>query len=206
MAILKGSVQGIMQSLNKCRSTDESRYFMTECYLDRDEGDKILIIATDGRTLAVWEPDAWTIDNMHLASLPTGYVLLDDKRLLVTALVKEGQYPTWRKVDPDLSTMEKCDALLEPNKEHSAGDRAAQFALVTGTLIKSKYIERIAWASKGETYIAAIDPEKHAIVYRHSPDKDGHSDYRMVIMPYTESDESKELRAARELAGKVRYR
>ena len=99
-----------MKLLNAVKSDDQTRYFVCECYYDADEGDYGAVVATDGRRLAVWRLSEGAIEALTgtTEKLPSGYVILDEKRQELRPSKLDAQFPMWRKVVPQSSELESA--------------------------------------------------------------------------------------------------
>lgn len=178
-----GTLVDIMKSLNDCRSADDITYFMNECYLDKTH-DEIVLVATDGRMMVTYRPDAPTMDMLKLKDIPEGYVTLDAKRLVVQPLPKEGQFPNWRRVVPDIDTyMAPEIGFPIPENKMVRADILARFARDAGILIKYEYMAKIALHLDGLVFVSkdAETRKEKAIVYTHTSIA---GKYTAIIMPY----------------------
>lgn len=189
MAAIKGTLEGIMQSLNKAKSTDKTRYYMNEVYLDKSDSETVLV-ATNGCMLVIYKPDTRAINTLKLDSMPEGYVVLDSKRLMVTPIKIDGQFPAWRKVVPESKeyTIMERNGLCAPKKGYKLADILARFALESGILIAYEYAESIAYFDYGKTY---INKDKAAYGYKaiqYTTDRP-YGQYTAMVMPYKQNDD-----------------
>lgn len=82
--------------INAARSKDKTRYFMVEAYFDAEHK---RLAATDGKRLHFLDLDSELISTLGLVA--SGYVALDEKRMTVSYVKLNGQFPNYVRVIPE---------------------------------------------------------------------------------------------------------
>jgi len=183
------NTQDVLKSLLAARSINETRYFMTECYLDKSDGTAVLI-GLDGMRMVYYKPESRTATALGLDELPTGYVDIDLKRLVVTAcrnpVVKDAQFPNWSRVVPD-STAEALSeyTFKTPNKVFKIDYSALVWAVKTGITFNPEYLRTVALFDPHRVYTSIENPKTKA--FRINATFNG-GEYNVLIMPTNAGD------------------
>jgi hypothetical protein len=136
--------------LNAARSKDETRYFMHEAYFDAEHK---RLVATDGRRLHFLDLNDAEITAYGLVD--SGYVALDDKRMTVSYIKLDGQFPNYWRVIPDYAP--NMDDAKAPSLDTRDLDQSApQFLVRESVVLNLAYLRDLKKGS--EKWRFAFDP------------------------------------------------
>jgi len=148
-------IQGIMISKNApcwekfrfisgAKSKDQTRFFMSGIHIER-EGDKTLLISTDGRRLHIA-----TLDTLDIE--PGEYEVKENTRdFMILYPAELGQYPNWRQITKKIDSQKHIVLNISSKNKLSFSQTLYDLYKSTNEVFNMEYLEPLA-AVNGSRY------------------------------------------------------
>lgn len=180
----KRSLESILKLVQNARSTDETRYFMSEAYYDSGK-----LVATDGLRLVVFEPSSdakkivfgWN----EAGDIPSGYVDIDPKNMIarpsVKQTIKDAQFPTYTKVIPAREALRQSTSKILDVEPGDHLTRLVRFMVREHVAFNPEHLLDIPIDNNTKVYFNADNPDRRpAMVVL---DDYGYGAVSVIIMP-----------------------
>ena len=181
------NIANIMKLLNNAKSDDETRYFMDSVYYDAaHDGAPARLVATDGRRLVIWEPEAKgkaeALSAIQRAGAieKSGFVDLDPKAAVMRPTLDSrlfgAQFPNYEKVIPDADDMVDARSFVDGAPLPSCAIWIAN----EGIAVNPEYVVDIPALNDAKVMKHKETPDKRSVTLELSSD-DGR--LLVVVMP-----------------------